>query len=334
MISVVVPVYNVGQYLNECVDSILNQRFTDFEVLLVDDGSTDSSGKICDEYAAKDKRVRAFHKKNGGLSSARNYGIEQSKGDYVIFIDSDDLWLSPDCLSELYKYASGKELDVVRFEYQAVDENLTPLEQITFDKTGIQDRILTNYEMVRYAISGEWFAVLYLIRKEILSNIRFDEKVKFQEDIDFYCRLFASRELKCGYLDKRYYAYRKRTASMTTSPKISNLKGSFDLCEVFSNQSELISDDNLKQLYKYNSVMMYYWTLMDLTIKPHYGRHNDIIRQLGLQKLHKKTLERMKNVKIQFKNKIFILPSPVVAVYLRHWTTAVQKAIRKIKSKL
>jgi len=91
-ISVVVPVYNVEKYLRECVDSVLAQTFADFELILVDDGSLDDSGKICDEYAKKDSRVRVFHKANGGVSSARNLGIKESRADYLAFLDSDDWW--------------------------------------------------------------------------------------------------------------------------------------------------------------------------------------------------------------------------------------------------
>ena len=89
-ISVIVPVYNVEKYLPRCIDSILSQTFTDFELLLIDDGSPDNCGKICDEYAAKDSRVRVFHKPNGGVSSARNLGLDNARGEWIAFIDSDD----------------------------------------------------------------------------------------------------------------------------------------------------------------------------------------------------------------------------------------------------
>ena len=100
MISVIVPIYKVEKYLRRCVDSILNQSYTDFELLLIDDGSPDNCPQICDEYARRDDRVRVFHKPNGGLSDARNYGIDRMKGDYVSFIDSDD-YVGPDYLKIL-----------------------------------------------------------------------------------------------------------------------------------------------------------------------------------------------------------------------------------------
>ena len=102
IISVIVPVYNVEQYLPHCIDSILTQTFTDFEVLLIDDGSTDNSGRICDEYAKKDNRIRVFHKENGGVSSARNVGLDNAEGEFLGFVDGDDI-LSPVYLMILLK---------------------------------------------------------------------------------------------------------------------------------------------------------------------------------------------------------------------------------------
>ena len=99
VISVIVPVYNAEKYLSRCIDSILVQRFNDLELLLIDDGSKDGSGKICDEFAEKDKRIKVFHKVNGGVSSARNYGLEKSNGEYVTFVDADD-YLLPETITE------------------------------------------------------------------------------------------------------------------------------------------------------------------------------------------------------------------------------------------
>ena len=92
-VSVIVPVYNVEKLLQRCIDSILAQTFTDFELLLIDDGSKDKSGEICDEYAAKDSRIRVFHKQNGGVSTARNIGIDKAQGEWIYFVDSDDIVL-------------------------------------------------------------------------------------------------------------------------------------------------------------------------------------------------------------------------------------------------
>lgn len=109
-VSVVVPVYNVEPFLPECVESILAQTWQNYEVILVDDGSTDSSGKMCDDYARKNTRVRVIHKKNGGLSSARNAGIDIALGNYIAFVDSDDA-VHPDYLKVLVEIAEGLDAD-------------------------------------------------------------------------------------------------------------------------------------------------------------------------------------------------------------------------------
>lgn len=120
--SVIVPVYNVKQYLEKCINSILNQTYKDFELILVDDGSNDGSEDICDKYLKKDKRIKVIHKKNGGLSDARNFGIEKASKDYILFIDSDD-YIESLLLEKLNETLQQKKVDIVRFGLTVVDEN-------------------------------------------------------------------------------------------------------------------------------------------------------------------------------------------------------------------
>ena len=121
LLSIIVPVYNTATYLPACLDSILSQGFTDFEVLLVDDGSSDGSGAICDKYAEADSRVRVFHQENGGVSSARNLGLSQAKGEWIYFVDSDDEML-PDGLQTLVDCISD-DVDIVMGGILEVEEN-------------------------------------------------------------------------------------------------------------------------------------------------------------------------------------------------------------------
>lgn len=326
LVSVIIPIYNVKDYLIDCLDSVATQSFANKEVILVDDGSTDNSGHICDVYATKHKDFRVIHKTNGGLSSARNRGIEEAHGKWLIFLDSDDVWSDHDCLQKLYSYAEKLTLDVLRFEYQAVNEKLEYIEPRNYDKSNIEGRVLNNYELVNWGISGEWFAVLYLLRKEAISSFKFNEHTKFQEDIDFYSRLFASRELRCGYLDERMYLYRKRTASITTTAQISNLEGSFSLCDVFYNESLKINDKRLKQLYIYNSVMMYYWTLQTVATEAFYPKRKEIVEQLGINDLRKNASIRKKQTPIPCKYLPFIYLSPAISIWLiRNKNILVQK---------
>ena len=111
LISVIIPVYKVERYLPRCIDSILSQTYKNIELLLIDDGSPDSSGDICDEYAEKDPRVRMFHKENGGVSSARNLGLDEAKGDYIGFVDSDD-YIAPGMYEKLVELIEDNNADI------------------------------------------------------------------------------------------------------------------------------------------------------------------------------------------------------------------------------
>ena len=113
-ISVIMPVYNSEKYLSATIESVLKQSLTEFELLLVDDGSKDNSGKICDQYAEKDNRVKVFHKQNGGICSARNKGLEEAEGEYIAFCDNDDLYLEG-LLEDSYRLAKKNNADVVRY---------------------------------------------------------------------------------------------------------------------------------------------------------------------------------------------------------------------------
>ena len=184
-VSIIVPVYKAEKYIHRCIDSILAQTFTDWELLLIDDGSPDRSGEICDEYAKKNKRIRVFHKENGGVSSARNLGLEKMRGEYVMFIDSDD-WISKNtlqlCSSHFDKY------EIIRFSMVYVKslrgENKRKLILPSSDsKDDILQRILE-----RKSLLGVWGA---LYKANLFHNppIRFDTKLIMAEDWLVLCLL-------------------------------------------------------------------------------------------------------------------------------------------------
>ena len=188
-ISVIVPVYNSEKYLHRCIDSILAQTFTDFELLLIDDGSKDNSSAICDEYAAKDSRVRVFHKENGGVSSARNMGLDNAQGEWIAFCDSDDyveeVWL------ELYTNNSTGVDMVVQGYYNAI-----PLKEKNFVYEGDIHpavKMLFNAKTLGF-LHTKMF--LHNIIKE--KNIRFCNEIKFREDEDFVLMFFSNiKNIRC-----------------------------------------------------------------------------------------------------------------------------------------
>ena len=171
LISVIVPVYNVEKYIKKTLESLLNQTYENIEIVLVDDGSTDSSSQICDEYAKKDNRIKVIHKENGGLSSARNKGIEIASGDYVFYLDSDDT-IDEKCLEILEEALERTESDVAICKIDRVDVNG---QKVRDDFPINEEDILFRYETVEKIVKGELpnFAWGKLYRKEVLHGIRF-----------------------------------------------------------------------------------------------------------------------------------------------------------------
>lgn len=330
LVSVIIPIYNVEAYLYKCVSSVLTQTLKNIEVILVDDGSTDSSGKICDQIALDDSRIRVYHKLNGGLSSARNYGIDKALGKYIIFLDSDDFWFDKDILSLFVNHAENNLLDVVRGEYFDVDEMGCQIETPNISKISLeyQTKVFTSYEMLKYIINGKFFTVLYLYKKESLKTLRFDENRMFQEDIDFAIKYFCQK-MRCGYLPIRFYAYRHRKCSIMTTPRITNLTNSFALCNIFYKYAHIVDDERISQFYLYYSIMMYYWTLETVASDLYIHRYKEIEKNIGLVQLRKTSCSRIKEVHI-VKFPIQLYVSPFIGVYLFRIKWFLGKILRKL----
>ena len=186
-ISVIIPVYNTEKYLRRCLDSIVAQTCENFECILVDDGSTDDSGKICDEYADKDSRFKAYHNENGGPSKERNFGLEHSKGEYVLFIDSDD-WLEKDAINNYAKAIKEYHTDIVKSGYEIDHPN---------NKKNIYcvDKVIVPSNKVDLFLSVEksgytgfiWNAAF---KRSAIGNLRFSETIKWCEDQLFSLEMF------------------------------------------------------------------------------------------------------------------------------------------------
>ena len=183
-ISIIVPIYNVERYIRECLDSIIRQTFSDWECLLIDDGSPDNSGAVCDEYAKIDGRFRVFHKPNGGVSSARNYGIEKAQGEWVTFIDSDD-FISPTFLEGLYKpIMQDEQLDFVHGGCTNWNDGKNAgINQQYKDYVG-KDPVKVFIEY-RGLIVSKLFRLDIINHRNCGSPLRFDERMRIAEDMVF-----------------------------------------------------------------------------------------------------------------------------------------------------
>ena len=213
-ISVIVPIYKAEAYLDRCVESILSQTYTDFELILVDDGSPDRSGAICDAYAERDPRVRVIHKENGGVSSARNAGLDLAKGKYVAFIDSDD-WISDNFLNDSVVTCEEKCLDIYMGGYNRVHASGEQSYHICISSViDGSDRNLYEEEYIqllqRSYIASSWGN---LISRELIGQLRFRDKMNFGEDLTFIFALMKKNP-RCYATPVPYYFYRDTDNSL------------------------------------------------------------------------------------------------------------------------
>lgn len=232
-ISIIVPVYKVEKYLKKCVDSILAQTFSDFELILVDDGSPDNSGRICDDYAKKDARVRVVHKQNGGLSSARNAGIEVAKGKYLGFVDSDD-YIAEDMYELLYKAIIKEEADLSICGIYDVYEGKDPIIKPTIKKT------VTAEEALLLILQGNIIsvhAVNKLYKRELFSTIRYPEG-KYHEDSFIIVDLLNQCHKVAIDSEQKYYYYH-RLGSINTE---SFSEKQFEFIEAWENNEIKLKD--------------------------------------------------------------------------------------------
>lgn len=257
LISVVVPIYKVEKYLKRCIDSILNQTYKRIEIILVDDGSPDKCGEICDEYANKDNRVRVIHKINGGLSDARNCGIEIARGDYIIFVDSDDYIHEQMCEKLLY-YSINYKADIVscNFSYvydNKVEENKMSIKEKIFLDSGrnILKKYFFNYSVDLNVVWNK------IYKKEIFftSEKIFFPKNKYYED-NFTVYKLYNKAKNIVLLNESLYFYVKRENAITDSFSLKHLKDSLEYIKDYYNYSK-DKDDDVKNIMQIVALRQY-----------------------------------------------------------------------------
>ena len=234
-ISVIVPIYKVEKYISRCVDSILAQSFADFELILVDDGSPDNCPQICDEYAKKDDRIVVIHKRNGGLSDARNAGIDAAKGEWLAFIDSDD-YVHEDYLGNLYNAAVENGADLAVCDFVRVNDGEEVIEdEHGFDGLVTEDKnTLFEYLYSNWRIRPAWNK---LYKKEIFSDLRFAFGKIHEDEFAIHHVLWNCRKAVIIKDGLYYYRIRQNSIMTTESPK-STLDGLEAIIEQYEFCSE------------------------------------------------------------------------------------------------
>lgn len=286
LISVIIPVYNVKNYLERCVNSILSQSYKKLEIILVDDGSTDGSGKLCDEIAKKDLRIVVLHKNNGGLSEARNYGIERAKGEYISFVDSDD-WIAPTMIEDLYnsilKY--GVKLAICETTYAYECYNYSPRttgDAFLLDKLSAYKLLLKN----RRFRTNAWNK-LYLA--DIWSKLRFPKGKKY-EDVYIMHEVYDMCD-NIAYVDKALYYYFQRSDSIVHVPDIS---ADYDLLE-----GTLLRSEYLKKYKELEVLCNAAVVSAALSLYKNCGLHHVKLSSEDYLKLNTEINAHMCNIKIR-----------------------------------
>ena len=290
-ISVIIPVYNVGKYLKRCIDSIIQQNYDNLEIILVDDGSSDNSGKICDEYVVIDKRIIVIHKSNGGLSDARNKGLDICTGEYISFVDSDD-WIEKD----FYKFAVNNlgENDLLIFDYYLTDgKNKKCINTLSKSrKLTVEECLL---ELSKANIQSYAWNKLY--KRELFLSIRFPKGRNYEDQAIMHLIMHNCNRIK--YFNKAFYNYYQNQNSITHTV---NLKNYRDFLYVNILRGRFLKK-NYPEIYEYHLSTIY-----AAIAKLCWLYHNDEKYKSRYEFLRKFILARLKanwfNSKISYRSKV------------------------------
>lgn len=254
MISIIMPVYNKYNYLMKSINTIINQTYKDFELIIVDDGSSDGSEKLCDEFAQKDQRIKVIHIKNAGVSNARNVGLDNAKGKYLQFIDSDD-YVDEDMLEKLYDKATQYDVDIVISGITKVNHDYEVLNETLPQLIGVKSKneMLENFASEQRSTGIYGCVSNKFIKRDIVEKfkLRFDTKIKLAEDLDFYLKLYEHIS-SIYFYDTSFYYYIQNAANSSTSE---NFKHDY-LTQInislrqkdLLNKNNMLNENNLKTI--------------------------------------------------------------------------------------
>lgn len=250
MISIIIPIYNSSVYLRDCLDSIQRQSFPEWECILVNDGSQDNSGAICLEYCKKDSRFVLFDKQNGGVSSARNYGIEKARGEWIMFVDSDDTLL-PDALSYCFSYTSGSSM--VCACCQAIHMDGRPYSSPLMDPS---NTCTVSKEYAKDILSYNTLCAPFckLINREKIGTIRFDERLDKGEDAQFLVSILSADSFNVRKCNKVIYNYRIHNNSLSHGNSKKNIESALRLITYLEKRKDnkLMVDLGLLPYFAFN----------------------------------------------------------------------------------
>lgn len=266
--SIIIPCYNTAPYLKKCLESIIRQTYQNWEIIAVNDGSTDNTLDILKDYSEKDNRIKVINQENKGVSAARNKAIEAAKGEYLIFIDSDDWYKDGHSLEQIVESLAHDDIDIIVFRYQCVKEKKEDCsENVLFYFNKMKEYIYTGEKYLYTVLSIDkqylWYPWLYAFKREfwIGNKFQFDENLWIQEDADIIYKVLLKAE-KVKVLDSSIYQYRIREDSACHSLSFQSMKEQLDCClRNIDTVSSLDIQEDLKSLLYNNFVCTYFMIL-------------------------------------------------------------------------
>lgn len=262
--SVIVPIYNVEKYLSQCINSVLEQTFIDYEIILVNDGSTDKSGEICENYKNKHLNIQVIHKENGGLSDARNIGLTVSRGEYIIYIDSDDYISDVHFLEDIFNKRNKDSSDVILYKFQKFYDGNDSLEPCGFSLKGVENIKDTDDLLLELVKCDAYYGAAWIkaIRRKLLveNNICF-EKGLLGEDMEWYFHVLINAD-SISVIDKSYIAYRQRVGSISKVNRLKNLTDYIYILEKWKKSIETAKISDIRKEALRGALAKYYSNLL------------------------------------------------------------------------
>lgn len=313
-ISIIVPVYNAEKYIDRCLQSIIHQSFTDWELIIVNDGSTDKSSEICEYFAKQDKRIKVFHKKNEGVSHTRQFGLNVTKGEFIIQMDADD-WADNDMLECMYNTAIDAQADLVISDiYQETDKGQIYLCQKPYNTS---NKILIK-ELLTHLITG---CCNKFIRAQLIkdNNIQFNTDVNFGEDTLFWINVLNKVPLKTIYINKAWYHY-DITINPTSITKHKSTKYFQSLKNYIKELDKQIDDDTYHQEKGYIIIPIIFELFSNGSI---FDNHKSFIKK------YKDTLNKLYLDGKISKVNIFLLKLSIKNKHLAYWLFQIKNTLYK-----
>ena len=306
--------YNTELYIEKCLESVIKQTYQDWELIIINDGSTDESFSRCNSYRKRDNRVILIDKLNEGVSQTRNLGLSIASGKYVIFLDSDDYWIDEDFLERFVNYAEKNELDIVRGEYKSVNSEdiALPINGINLRKRMLEKKILDSVTFLDEVVQREFFLPLCLIKRDVLKDVLFNGSRVFLEDVEFFLKVLQ-KPLRCYYMSDCFYAYRKHSLSASNNYNQKRLADAFDISRLYLELSLNTSDERLALSFRIRGWDYYWLTLRTIaTEKTLFVNRKSLSEDLSLRKLRNQMADIMSDINPE--NKWLVKLSPCMAI--------------------